>query len=64
MNQFTKEELNNLFKCVRLTQMDYGECADLDNLKFKLLAMINSCYPNQDAKMSSNSDSNIHNALE
>jgi hypothetical protein len=42
MNDFTKEELRNLYKCVRLTEMQHGECSDLDNLKLKIQSMIDN----------------------
>ncbi len=42
MNDFNKEDLNTLFKCIRLTEMDHGECADLDNIKFKIQSMIDN----------------------
>jgi hypothetical protein len=42
MNDFTKDELCILIKCIRLTEIDYGECADLDKVKFKIQKMIHS----------------------
>jgi hypothetical protein len=42
MNDFTKEELSSIYKCIRLAEIDHGECAELDNLKFKIQAMINN----------------------
>ena len=40
MNEFTKDELLTLLKCVRLAEIDHGECADLDNVNFKIQSMI------------------------
>lgn len=42
MNDLTKEELNILFKCVRLCEMDHGKCSDLDNVKIKLQSVIDN----------------------
>jgi len=42
MNDFTKEELNILYKCIRLAEIDHGECSDLDNIKFKIHSMIDN----------------------
>ena len=42
MNDFTKDELHTLLKCIRLAEIDHGECADLDNVKFKIRCMIDS----------------------
>lgn len=42
MNDFTKEELNILLKCIRLTEIDHGECNDLDNVKFKVKSKIDN----------------------
>lgn len=42
MNDFTKEELNVLIKCARLTQIDFGQCADIDNAIYKLQPMIDN----------------------
>ena len=40
MNGLTKDNLYVLLKAVRLCEIDHGECPDLDNVKFKLLKMI------------------------
>jgi hypothetical protein len=40
MNDFTKDELLSLLKCVCLAEIDFGACADLDNLKFKLQSIL------------------------
>jgi hypothetical protein len=40
MNDFTLDELNSLYKCVRLTEMAHGECYDLDNIKSKLQSLL------------------------
>lgn len=42
MNQFTKDNLLVLLKCVRLCEVDHGECSDLDNVKFKLQKLIDN----------------------
>ena len=42
MNDFTKDELYILFKCIRLTEMEHGDCAELDNLVVKVRGMIDN----------------------
>ena len=42
MNEFTKDQLYIMLKCVRLCEIDHGECSDLDNVKFKLLSVIDN----------------------
>lgn len=42
MNDFTIDELYSLFKCIRLAEIDHGECSDLDNLKFKIQHMVDN----------------------
>ena len=49
MNEFTKDELCILFKCVRLSERDYGECSDLDNVKFKIQSMIDNYCEHENA---------------
>lgn len=39
MNQnvdLTEQDIGMLIKCIRITEMEYGECNDLDLLKDKL----------------------------
>lgn len=38
--EFSKDDLLILLKCVRLCEIDHGECSDLDNVKFKLQKII------------------------
>ena len=40
MSKFTQDELYVLLKCVRLCEIDYGECSDIDNVKYKLQEII------------------------
>ncbi len=40
MNDFTKDELNTIYKSLRLTEVDYGESQEIDKVKFKILSMI------------------------
>lgn len=47
MNDFTKEDLSILFKCVRISEMEFGECKEIDKMKIKLQFMID----NYDAKI-------------
>jgi hypothetical protein len=42
MNDFTKDELYTLLKCVRLAAIAHGEHPDLDNAEFKLRVMIDN----------------------
>ncbi len=42
MIQLMKDELQDLFKCVRLTEMQHGDCPELDNLKYKIQRMIDT----------------------
>jgi len=42
MNDFIKDELLSLLKCVHLAEIDHGECADLDNLKNKIQSIIDN----------------------
>lgn len=42
MSRFIKEELHVLLKCVRISEMEFGECSDLDNVKFKLQSLIDN----------------------
>jgi hypothetical protein len=50
MNDFTRDELNVLLKCARLTEIDFGNCADIDNVIYKIQSMIdNYCNHEWDA---------------
>jgi len=49
MNEFTKDELQILYKCIRLAEIDHGECPDLDNVKFKIQSMMDN-YDKQSTK--------------
>lgn len=51
MNDFTRDEQHILFKCIRLSEIDYGECPDLDNVKIKLQSMIDSYCEHEDDGM-------------
>ena len=42
MDEFTKEELGILFKCIRLAEIDHGECSELDNIRFKIQSIIDN----------------------
>ncbi len=42
MNDFTKDELNVLLKCARLTEIEFGDCTDIDNAIYKLQTIIDS----------------------
>lgn len=42
MNDSTKDDLLILFKCARISEMEYGESPDLDNIKFKLQSLIDN----------------------
>lgn len=41
-DEFNKDDLLILLKCVRLCEIDHGECSDLDNVKSKLQSMIDT----------------------
>lgn len=40
MDEFTKSDLYVLLKCVRLCEIEHGECPDLDYVKLKLQKII------------------------
>jgi hypothetical protein len=42
MNNFTKDELFVLIKCIRISEKKCGEDVCLDNLKFKLQKLIDN----------------------
>ena len=42
MNDFTKEELQDLLKCIKLTGSEFGNCQRLDLLKRKLQSLIDN----------------------
>lgn len=44
MNDFTINELNILYKCVRIAEMEYGESNDLDLVKARILLLLDN-YP-------------------
>jgi len=41
-NDFTKEDLNTLLKCARLTEIDHGKCLALDEVIEQLVYMIDN----------------------
>lgn len=42
VNEFTKEELYILLKCVRLVEIDHSECTELDNAKYKIQLLVDN----------------------